>query len=55
MKRRKNIRSRNSVKRRKSRAIRPNLRNGAASCGLFDCVSKALKPVLKVLGIGKSK
>jgi hypothetical protein len=50
MKRRKNTRSRNSVKRRKSRAIRPNLRNGTAPCGLFDCFSKAIKPVLKALG-----
>ena len=47
---RKKIRSRTPFKRRKSRAIRPNLRNGTAPCGLFGCLGKAIKPVLKALG-----
>lgn len=48
---RKNTRRRNTVKRRKSRALRPNLRNGTASCGLFGCLGKAFQPVLKILGL----
>ena len=51
MKRRKNTRTRKTTKSRKSRALRPNLRNGTASCGLFDCFSKAIKPALKALGL----
>ena len=47
---RKKTRNRTPLKRRKSRVIRPNLRNGAASCGLFGCLGKAVQPVLKALG-----
>jgi len=51
MKRRKNTRSRNSVKRRKSRAVRPNLRNGAPCCSLLHSLKKTLSPILGVFGI----
>ncbi len=50
MKRRKKTSARTPRKRRKSRAIRPNLRNGTASCGLGECLRKAIQPVLKALG-----
>jgi len=42
---------RHSVKRRKSRAIRPNLRDGTSCCGLLGSITKVFSPVLKVLGI----
>jgi hypothetical protein len=47
---RKKTSSRSPVKRRKSRAIRLNLRKGTASCGLCGCLGKLIQPVLKALG-----
>ena len=42
---------RHSVKRRSTRAIQPNLRNGTHGCHLLGCLTKMFSPVMKALGM----
>ncbi len=46
-----NRRSRSSGKRRQTRAIQPNLRNGTNGCDLLGCLTKMFSPVMKALGM----
>jgi len=46
-----NRRSRSSGKRRQTRAIQPDLRNGTSCRGLLGYLAQIFSPVLKALGM----